>query len=71
MVDEKMCIKSMLHTDVDRVKSVISAKLDELYEKHDVTVSIKKTDVLDLIKIVHEDVNDLIFYIKKGNFEND
>lgn len=64
MVDEKMCIKSMLSTDIDRLKSVVSTKLDDLYEKHDVTVSIKKTDILDLISMVHNDVDDLIIFIK-------
>lgn len=64
MVDEKMCIKSMLSTDIDRLKSAVSTKLDDLYEKHDVTVSIKKTDILDLISIVHNDVNDLICFLK-------
>lgn len=59
-IDERMIIKSMLFTDIDSLKSAVSAAIDRFYDKYDPTVSIKKTDVLDLISFVHNDVVELI-----------
>lgn len=53
MPDEKMYVISLILSDVEYVKSIVSKTIESLYSSSDNSVLLRKKNVLDFISCVH------------------